>query len=109
MEGDSEEERIFRETLDRIDDIQYSDLPMDWDPNVDLLESFEPNYLEDKTFDINSRIFKRFDGVDLRTINVKKKVIKELTGADVNAKTKGYGKELYNNLTFDEDSKSILD
>ena len=108
FKGESEEERIFRETLDRIDDIQYSDLPMDWDPNVDLLESFEPNYLEDKTFDINSRIFKRFDVVDLRIINVKKKVIKELTGADVNAKTKGYAKELYDNLTFDEDSKSIL-
>ena len=37
-----------------------------------------------------------------------KKVIKELTGADVNAKTKGYAKELCDNLAFDEDSKSIL-
>ena len=37
-----------------------------------------------------------------------KKKLKELTGADVNAKTKGYAKELYDNLTFDEDSKSIL-
>ena len=64
--------------------------------------------MEDKTFHINSRIFKRSDGVDLRTINVSKKVIRELTGADVNAKNKGYAKELYDNLTFDEDSKSIL-
>ena len=29
FKGESEEERIFRETLGRIDDIQYSDLPMD--------------------------------------------------------------------------------
>ena len=74
--------------MDEINDIEYADLPMDWDPNLDLLESFEPNYLKDKTFDINSRIFKRYDGVDLRTIDVRKRVIKELTGANVNAKTK---------------------
>ena len=76
--------------MNEIDDIQYADLPMDWDPNEDLSESFELNYLEDKTFDINSRIFKRGDGLVLRTINVRKRIIKELTGADVNAKTKGY-------------------
>ena len=95
--------------MSEIDEMKYSDLPMDWDPNVDLLESFEPNYLEHKTFDINSRIFKRGDGLDLRMINVKKR-IKELTGADVSAKTKGYAKELYENLTFDGDknSESIL-
>ena len=61
---ESEGHQVFRETLDEIDDIQYSDLPMDWDPNVDFLESFEPKYLEDKTFHINSRIFKRGDGLD---------------------------------------------
>ena len=81
---------------------------MDWDPNVHLLECFEPNYLEDKTFDINSNIFKRGDKLDLRTINVRKRVIKELTGADVTSKSKGYSKELYHNLMFDEDSKSML-
>ena len=70
FKGESEGDRVFRQNSDEIDDIQYSDLPMDWDPNVDLLESFEPNYLEDKTF--KSRIFKRFDGVNLRTINVRK-------------------------------------
>ena len=39
FKGESEEEQIFHKTLDRIDDIQYSDLPMDWDPDIDLLES----------------------------------------------------------------------
>ena len=48
FKDESEGHRVFRETIDKIDDIQYSDLPMDWDPNVDLLESFEPSYLEDK-------------------------------------------------------------
>ena len=91
-----------------VDDFQYANLPMDWDPDVDLLESFEPDYLVDKTFHINSNIFKRTDGADLRTINIRKRVIRELTGADVNSKTKGYAGELYENLTFDEDSKSIL-
>ena len=56
---------------------------MDWDPDNDLLESFEPDYLEDKTFDINSRIFTRNDGLDLRTLNVRKRVAWELTGAKV--------------------------
>ena len=96
FKGENEGDRV----LDEIDDMKYSDLPMDWDPNVDLLESFEPNYLEDKTFDINSRIFKRCDGVHLITINVRKRNIRELTDADVNAKTKGYAEELYENLTF---------
>ena len=52
--------------------------------------------------------FLRGDNFDLRTINVRKRVKKELTGADVTSKTNGYAKELYDNLTFDEDSKSIL-
>ena len=51
-------------------------------------------YLEDKTFDINSRIFKRNDGYNLRESNVRKRFIEELTGAKVNARTKGYAKEL---------------
>ena len=59
FEGENDGDQVFRDTMDEIDDIEYANLPMDWDPNVDLFESFEPNYLEDKTFDINSRIFKR--------------------------------------------------
>ena len=91
-----------------VDDIKYAYLPMDWDPIEDLLESFNPEYLQDTTFDINSNIFKRFDGADLRTLNFRKRVIKELIGADVNAKTKGYARELYEKLTFDEGNKNIL-
>ena len=81
---------------------------MDWDPNVDLLESFDPNYLTDKTFDINSDIFKRGDGYDLRPNNVLIRFVKDLTGASVNKKSGGYKGDIYNDLTFDSDSKSIL-
>ena len=90
------------------EDSKYNYLPMDWDPNVDLLESFNPDYLTDKTFDINSRIFKRNDGIDLRPNNVLIRFVENLTGAMVNKKSGGYKGELYNDLTFDSDSKSIL-
>ena len=90
------------------DDRKYQSLPLDWDPEADLLKSFDLDYLQDKTFDIYSNIFKRKDGLDLRPLNVRKRVIGELTGAKVNYKTEGYAKELYDNLTFDEDNKSIL-
>ena len=81
---------------------------MDWDSNADLLESFDPDYLKDKTFDINSNVFKRGDGNDLRPNNVLIRFVKELAGANVNKKSGGYKGELYNDLTFDSDSKSIL-
>ena len=82
---------------------------MDWDPNVDLLESFDPDFLTDKTFDINSNIFKRGDGGDLRPHNVLIRFIKDFTVAtSVSKESRGYKGELYNNLCFDSDSKSIL-
>ena len=90
-----------------IDDEKYENFPLDWDPETDLLESFEPN-LRDKTFDINSSTFKRKDGLDLRSVNVRKRVVEELTGAKISYRTKGFSKGLFDNLTFDEDNKSIL-
>ena len=101
MEDTGYEDIDSEEIHERMVDInKWDNLPMDWDLDTDLLESFNPNYLEDKTFNRN-------DGLDLRLINVRKRVVEELTGAKVNSKTKGYAKELYENLTFDENSKSI--
>ena len=84
MEETGYEDIDSEETRQReIDYEKYENLPLDWDPETDLLESFEPDYLEDKTFDINSKIFKRNDGLDLRTLNVRKRVIERLAGAKV--------------------------
>ena len=103
MRGD----QVFRDTMDDIDDIEYANIPMDWEPNVDLLESFEPNYLENKNL-ILILTFLRGDEMDLREININKRIIEELTGAKVTRKSKGYAKELYDNLKFDRDSEGIL-
>ena len=97
---------IFDERM--VDDTKYIYLPMDWDPNSDLLEPFNPDYLKDKTFNINSNIFNRGDGGDLRPNYVPMRFVEDLAGAKVNGKSGGYKGELYRSLKFDCDSKSII-